>query len=218
MLDYLNLRQYTENNRIEAKKAVGGFPQSVWETYSAFCNTMGGVILLGVEERKDHSLHAVTVPHPEELIAEFWQGLEEEKVSANVLSFDQVRLEEVDGKQIVVITVPRAPARNLPVYVGDSPYTGSYRRNGDGDYKCSRSQVQKMLGAKKKSKKRVPLFAQMQAVVEFLTVCASASRKEISEALGFSPAKLKQILTLLMRREIVVAEGKTRNRVYKLKR
>ena len=74
MIDLNNIQKYQENNRIEAKKAMGGLPHSLWETYSAFANTMGGVILLGVEERKDKSLHPVDLPDPQKLVEEFWLG------------------------------------------------------------------------------------------------------------------------------------------------
>ena len=75
MLDFNNLQKYRENNRIEAKKALGGLPKSIWETYSAFANTHGGIILLGVEELPDKSLQAVDLPDPERLIKEFWDTI-----------------------------------------------------------------------------------------------------------------------------------------------
>ena len=72
MIDFSNLEKYRENNRIEAKKAMGGLPRSIWETYSAFANTLGGIILLGVEEWPDKTLHTVDLPDPDRLIREFW--------------------------------------------------------------------------------------------------------------------------------------------------
>lgn len=146
MIDLTRIESYRENNRIEAKKALGGLPHSIWETYSAFANTLGGIILLGVEEHKDHSLHPIDLPDPERLMEEFWDILNNpQKVSVNILSDKYVQIEKVNGKQIIAITVPRAQRCDRPIYIGGDPLSGSYRRNGEGDYKCTREEVQSML-------------------------------------------------------------------------
>ena len=109
MLDFSILETYRENNRIEAKKALGGLPESIWETYSAFANTMGGIILLGVVEQKDKTLSAIDLPAPEKLIKEFWYMVNNpKKVSVNILSSKDVFVQDADGHRIVVINVPRA--------------------------------------------------------------------------------------------------------------
>ena len=46
-----------ENEHLEAKSGKGGFPDSIWESYSAFANTDGGIILLGVEESENQKLY-----------------------------------------------------------------------------------------------------------------------------------------------------------------
>lgn len=146
MIDFSNLTAYRENNRIEAKKALGGLPHSIWETYSAFANTIGGIILLGVEEHKDKSLHPVDLPDPDKLIKEFWDIINNpNKVSVNILTDKDVSVQDVEGNHIIVIRVPRADRYDKPVYLDDNPMTGSYRRNGEGDYRCTREEVQAML-------------------------------------------------------------------------
>ena len=146
MLDFSNIQKYRENNRIEAKKALGGLPRSIWETYSAFANTLGGVILLGVEEYADKSLHPVNLPDPEGMVRDFWNAINNpSKASINILTDRNVQIVEIEGNRIIEITVPRAERGVKPVYIAGNPLTGSYRRNGEGDYRCTREEVQAML-------------------------------------------------------------------------
>ena len=144
MIDLNNLEKYRENNRIEAKKALGGLPHSIWETYSAFANTLGGIILLGVEEYKDKTLHTVDLPDPGKLVKEFWDMVNNpNKASVNILSSKDVTIETVGGDRIVVIRIPRADRTYKPVYVDGNPLN-TYRRNGEGDYKCSGEELRAM--------------------------------------------------------------------------
>lgn len=151
MIDFNNIEEYRENNRIEAKKALGGFPNSMWETYSSFANTLGGVILLGVEEYKDHSLHAVDLPNRDEYVKIIFDTLKDvNKVSANILTEKDVQKVNFQGKRILAVTVPRADRVDRPIYIGTNPYLGTYRRGGEGDYRCSQKQVETMLQDKKR--------------------------------------------------------------------
>ena len=140
------LSEYREDNRIEAKRAQGGLPHSLWETYSAFANTLGGVILLGVAEAKDGPLYSVPLLDPEELVEEFWSIVQDPKlVSANVLRTEDVRLMRSGRNTVVAIFVPRADFRQRPVYLGSDPYRGTYYRCGEGDRRSPRHEVEAML-------------------------------------------------------------------------
>ena len=151
MIDLSNVNAYRESIQIEAKKSLGGLPESLWETYSAFANAEGGVILLGVEELKDRSLHPVDLPDPDALIEEFWEIVNDpDRVSANILSTAAITWVEFEGKDVIAIEVPKAEVKDRPVYVGGDPFTGSYIRRGDGDYRCSREEVLRMLEEAKK--------------------------------------------------------------------
>ena len=72
----------------ECKDASGGLPDSLWESYSSFANTDGGVILLGVKE-VGRKFSIAGVPKAATLIKRFWDGVNNrEKVSVNIL-FDR---------------------------------------------------------------------------------------------------------------------------------
>ena len=136
------LTEYREDNRLEVKKASGGLPHSIWETYSSFANTDGGVIVLGIEEDNQHQLHIVGVTYPEQLIRDFWNTINnQQKISLNILTDKMVYEQQVEEKTIVIIEVPRAEREMRPIYVGTDPLKGTYRRNNEGDFHCSREQV-----------------------------------------------------------------------------
>ncbi|WP_417347993.1 helix-turn-helix domain-containing protein [Gemmiger sp.] len=146
MLDLSQLSKYKENNRLEAKKAQGGLPHSIWETYSAFANTFGGYILLGVVENADKSFSSVQLASPEKLVSDFWNSVNNHSiVNVNIFSERKVQIVESGGNQIVVIEVPRADRHDKPVYTGVDPFSGTYRRNGEGDYRCTKDEVRAMM-------------------------------------------------------------------------
>ncbi|MBQ8957843.1 MAG: putative DNA binding domain-containing protein [Bacteroidales bacterium] len=136
------LGAYREDNQLEVKAAQGGLPDSLWDTYSAFANTDGGCILLGVKERADGSLYAVGVKNAEKLKTGFWNAVNNrQKISVNLMTEQRVRIELVEGKDILVLEVPRADRAARPVFRGQDPRNGTFRRNGSGDYRCSLEEV-----------------------------------------------------------------------------
>ena len=146
--DIAKLASYRENNRIEAKAAKGGLPRSMWETYSAFANTYGGVILLGVKEREDGTFETVglTSAEVEHLRQDFWNtGSNRSKVSAVLPIESEVEVLEADDGMVVAIHVPRAPRDERPVHINDNLFEGTYRRRGEGDYRCTRQEISAML-------------------------------------------------------------------------
>ena len=145
MLDFFNIEKYKENNRLEAKAAAVGLPKSLWATYSAFANTNGGIILLGVTEDAQHQLHVEGVNDADALVIDFWNIINNQsKISINVLNDKDVIVREFDGKKIIIINVPRAQRYDKPIYL-DGNLFSSYKRNGEGDYCCTKEVIQAML-------------------------------------------------------------------------
>ena len=151
MTDWKDISQWRENNRLEAKKAQGGLPESIWETYSAFANTEGGLILLGVGENDaDRGFYPVRLADPAQLLEEFWERVNDPAVvSENILSADDARLVTAEGMPVVAIRVPKATDAQRPVYIGTDPLTGSYWRSGDGDFRLAPDIVRGMLARRK---------------------------------------------------------------------
>ena len=144
------LLKYGERLTVECKKAEGGLPKSVWETYSSFANTNGGTILFGIEE--DLSAETIeerfsvgNIKNPEKIIKDFWSVINDKKVSRNILVDSDVTEETYQGKTIIRIHVPQASYKDKPVYINENPLKGSYKRNHEGDYHCTEEEVKTMM-------------------------------------------------------------------------
>ncbi|NLZ83695.1 MAG: ATP-binding protein, partial [Clostridiales bacterium] len=146
MFDLAKFDEYREDNRREVKKARGGLPESLWETYSAFANSYGGVIILGAKENPDGSWVTTGLENEGKLLKEFWDGINNpQKVNINILTDKDVEIYNKVGDIIMVIYVPMATRSQKPVYLKNSMFRETYRRNWEGDYHCSYEEVKAML-------------------------------------------------------------------------
>lgn len=83
--DICQFDSYREDNRREVKKAKGGLQLSLWESYSAFANCYGGVIIFGVKENKDGSWHMTGLNNAAKPRKDFWDTINNKnKVSVNL--------------------------------------------------------------------------------------------------------------------------------------
>ncbi len=146
IFDIHEFDKYKEDNRREVKKAKENIPVNMWDTYSAFANCYGGVIILGVKERDDGTWYTTGLKNPRKQRKQFWDAInDKKKVSINLLKETDVETYEVDGDTIMVIHVPMAKREEKPVYINDDLFGGTYRRNWEGDYRCTSLQVKAML-------------------------------------------------------------------------
>ena len=135
---------------IECKKAADSVPKSVYESYSGFANMNGGYIFLGVKEDKtktklDERFIIQGIQNPIQQKEDFWNTINNNKVNVNILKDEDVFVIEEDGVSILVIHVPRADYKMRPVYIGDNPYKGTYKRNNEGDYHMAEYEVNAMI-------------------------------------------------------------------------
>ena len=114
--------------------------------YSSMSNCHGGTIILGIIEKDDGSFVTTGLKDVEKLKKDFWNTINNNrKVSANLLTDTDIESYEVNNDVILVIRVPRAPREFKPVYINDDLFGGTFRRNGEGDYHCTKSEVRAML-------------------------------------------------------------------------
>ena len=148
-MENIDIKQLkSEGFHYEYKKAKGGFPKSFWETYSAFANSDGGYIFLGVEEvsKRHYQVANLTKEEINSLKTILFDLVNDKrKVSINLLTDNDVEEIFLDNSPVLKIRVKRCPVELRPVYINANVYQGVFRRNNDGDYHCSIEDINEMI-------------------------------------------------------------------------
>lgn len=148
--DITTLLQVGERISFECKKCENQIPKSVWETYSSFANTIGGIILLGITEHMeetdpDKRFEITGVNNPNKLKKDIFDTLNSNKVNRNILTEDDVEIVDYDGISLLSINVPQVDYRQRPIYINGNMMNGSFKRNYEGDYHCTEEDIKAMI-------------------------------------------------------------------------
>ena len=125
---------------IELKKAQE-LPNAFWETYSSFCNTSGGIIVLGVVEGMPQN-DIQGVGNVSKTITSLWDQLSNKtKVSfRNITNEDVTEYKLDDDKTVILVNVKEAPEGMKPVYINDK-LENTWIRTGDGDRRATKEEI-----------------------------------------------------------------------------
>ncbi len=125
---------------IELKKAQE-LPNAFWETYSSFCNTSGGIIVLGVVEGMPQN-DIQGVGNASKTITSLWDQLSNKtKVSFRNITNEDVTEYKLDGdKTVILVNVKEAPEGMKPVYINDK-LENTWIRTGDGDRRATKEEI-----------------------------------------------------------------------------
>lgn len=137
---------------IECKESDSKLSKSIWETYSSFANTNGGYIFLGIKEDKKKKLpeerfQIQGIQNYDVQVKAFWDTVNSDKVNKNILKDEDVQIVMIPSTALAVVSihVPRADYNNRPVFINGNPYTGTFKRNHEGDYHASEDEINALL-------------------------------------------------------------------------
>lgn len=150
--DVKELLNKGEKVDVECKESDSNLSKSIWDTYSSFANTNGGYIFLGIMEDKKKKLpeerfQIQGIKNYDVQVKAFWDTINGNKVNKNILTDEDVQIVMIPSTELAVISihVPRADCNNRPVFINGNPYTGTFKRNHEGDYHASEDEVNAML-------------------------------------------------------------------------
>lgn len=136
-----------EYYEIEYKSGKEGFPKELWKSYAAFANTNTGIIVIGIKDKRGaFTIEGLTDEQITKYKKQFWDDCNNPNtVSINLLKNEDLKVIDVKGKKLLAIRVPFARRTDRPVYLTKNPLGNTYKRNHEGDYRCTDDEVKRML-------------------------------------------------------------------------
>lgn len=188
--------QHNDDADYEAKSCAMTLSKSVWESVSAFANTDGGTLLLGVDENKNF-----TVPpqfDADKTINQFVDGMGDgSKDGAKVVSPPpySIHRDTLDGAQMVSVQVHENDAAHKPCYVKTkSVSTGSYKRQDDKDILLSPTELFEMQNVYEPSEAdRAPITDADRGDLDDATVAAIIDAHRDTKALRGAHSEMQQL-------------------------
>lgn len=141
----INENHIYESGNIEYKRARNELPRDFWKTYSAFANTTGGYIILGITENDEQCFEVTGVLDSDHILNQLFSiGNNPNKVSKNILSTEDIEIDNIDGKTVIIIHIPEVSVQEKPIFLNNE-LSQSYIRKHSGDYKISTDELAALL-------------------------------------------------------------------------
>ena len=136
-LELIKRLQDIEWEDFEVKETTWALPKNIWDTVSAFSNTAGGWIVLGVKQ-SGKKFEIVGVSDPEKMEQDFTTTLRSDKFNVKIACTSKKY--NFDDKVVLLFYIPISD--NKPVYYG-SP-VNTFIRSASGDQRATKEEVDSM--------------------------------------------------------------------------
>ena len=120
----------------EVKEAKSELPRNIWETVSAFSNTAGGWIVLGVKE-KGKKYEITGINNPKKVENDFISTIRSCKFNRHLKV--KVKKFKINGKTILICHIPVVSIKHRPVYFNSEINT--FIRTGSGDQRATAEEI-----------------------------------------------------------------------------
>ena len=129
-----------ESEKVEFKKSLAE-TREILETISAFANSGGGRIFVGIEENKDGSVKEVFGIEVKGKVIENLGN--EVRQNTDPVIYPSIELKEIEGKSVLVIEIKESPAK--PVFAKLNKIPVAFKRVGKMNLKIDSNELRRII-------------------------------------------------------------------------